>query len=207
MIDNAEITFGDNIYIGANCCFCTAERPVDAETRNSGLERAKPIRVGNNVSFGNNVTVAAGITIGDNVVIGPGSAVTKDVPSNCKAFGNPCLPTKVLQESSKSSFEKKTEDKPAAPASAAAPAQNRPGAPTAPQQNRPAAPASPSMPSLNRPADPAAPQQNRPGAPTAPQQNRPMGTRHIEVRRVEPTNNNNNSNNNNNNNGFPDRRK
>ena len=97
MIDNAEITFGDNVYIGPNCCICTAERPLEAVLRNTGNEFAKPVKIGSNVSFGSNVTVSAGVTIGDNVVINTGSVVTKDIPSDCIAGGNPCLPIKVVE--------------------------------------------------------------------------------------------------------------
>ena len=63
--------------------------------RNKGLEYAKPIEVGNNVWIGGNVVVLPGVTIGDNVVIGAGSIVTKDIPSNSVAVGNPC---KVIKE-------------------------------------------------------------------------------------------------------------
>ncbi|MCM1003950.1 MAG: sugar O-acetyltransferase [Candidatus Gastranaerophilales bacterium] len=95
ILDCAPVTFGDNVFIGPNCGFYTAEHPLDAETRNSGLEYAKPIKVGNNVWFGGGVTVVSGVTIGDNVVIGAGSVVVKDIPSNVVAVGNPC---KVLKE-------------------------------------------------------------------------------------------------------------
>ena len=126
MIDNAEITFGDNVYIGPNCCICTAERPLEAVVRNSGMERAKPVKIGSNVCFGSNVTIAAGVTIGDNVVISAGSVVTKDIPSDCIAAGNPCLPVKVIDSFSE-----------------AAPVQNE-----APQ----AAPASPAQQEVKKPS-------------------------------------------------------
>ena len=112
MIDNGEITFGDNVYIGPNCCFCTAERPLEAVLRNTGIEYAKPIKVGSNVCFGSGVTVAAGVTIGDNVVITTGSVVTKDIPSDCIASGNPCLPTKITEKSAVHEASKSTEAKP-----------------------------------------------------------------------------------------------
>lgn len=100
ILDPAKVVFGDNVFIGPNCGFYTAEHPLDVETRNQGLEYAKPINIGNNVWFGGNVVVLAGITIGDNVVIGAGSVVSKDIPPNTVAVGNPCkvikdlLPTK-----------------------------------------------------------------------------------------------------------------
>lgn len=90
ILDGAKVEFGDNVFIGPNCGFYTAGHPVEVDLRNKGLEYAKPIKVGNNVWFGGNVVVLPGATIGDNVVIGAGSVVTKDIPSNVIAYGNPC---------------------------------------------------------------------------------------------------------------------
>ena len=90
ILDAAKIEFGDNVFIGPNCGFYTAGHPLNVLDRNKGLEYAKPIKVGNNVWFGGNVVVIPGVTIGDNVTIGAGSIVTKDIPSNVLAYGNPC---------------------------------------------------------------------------------------------------------------------
>ncbi len=95
VLDPAKVIFGDNVFIGPNCAFYTPLHPLDAETRNKGLETAKPIKVGNNVWFGGNVVVLPGVTIGDNAVIGAGSVVIKDIPANVLAVGNPC---KVIRE-------------------------------------------------------------------------------------------------------------
>ena len=89
-MDAARVEFGDNVFIGPNCGFYTAGHPIYIETRNKGIEYAKKIKVGNNVWFGGNVCVMPGVTIGDNVTIGAGSVVTKDIPSNTIAYGNPC---------------------------------------------------------------------------------------------------------------------
>lgn len=89
ILDCAKVTFGDNVFIGPNCSFYTPIHPLDAETRNKGLEIAKPIKVGNNVWFGGSVTVLPNVTIGNNCVIGAGSVVTKDIPTNSLAVGNP----------------------------------------------------------------------------------------------------------------------
>lgn len=97
ILDPAKVTFGDNVFIGPNCAFYTPEHPLDAETRNKGLEYAYPIKVGSNVWFGGNVVVLGGVTIGDNTVIGAGSVVTKDIPSNVVAAGNPCKVIKQIE--------------------------------------------------------------------------------------------------------------
>lgn len=89
ILDCAKVTFGDNVFIGPNCCFSTAGHPLDAEIRNQGLEYAYPISVGNDVWFGAGVMVLPGVTIGDNVVIGAGSVVNRDIPSGVVAAGNP----------------------------------------------------------------------------------------------------------------------
>ena len=90
ILDPAKVTFGDNVFIGPNCGFYTAEHPINSIERNKGLEYAKPITVGNNVWFGGGVNVLAGVSIGNDVVIGAGSVVTKDIPANSVAVGNPC---------------------------------------------------------------------------------------------------------------------
>ena len=94
ILDCAKVKFGDNIFIGPNCGFYTAEHPIDFETRNKGLEYAKPITIGNNVWIGGGVHILSGVTIGNNVVIGAGAVVTKDVPDNCIVGG---IPAKVIK--------------------------------------------------------------------------------------------------------------
>ena len=96
ILDPAKVEFGDNVFIAPNCSFYTAGHPTDVEQRNKGLEYAKSIKVGNNVWIGGNVIVLPGVTIGENVTIGAGSIVTKDIPSNVIAYGNPCRVVKEL---------------------------------------------------------------------------------------------------------------
>lgn len=95
ILDGAKVIFGDNVFIAPDCAFYTAGHPADAKRRNQGLEYAWPITVGNNVWIGGGVQVMPGVTIGSNVVIGAGSVVTKDIPDNVVAVGNPC---RVLRE-------------------------------------------------------------------------------------------------------------
>ncbi len=96
ILDCAKVKFGKNVFIGPNCRFYTAEHPLDVNVRIQGLEYAKPITIGDNVWIGGSVTILAGVTIGSNTVIGAGSVVTKDLPDNVVAVGNPCKIIKNL---------------------------------------------------------------------------------------------------------------
>ena len=98
ILDCAPVTFGKHVFIGPNCGFYTAGHPMDAVARNAGLEYAKPITVGDDVWMGGNVCVLPGVHIGSNVVIGAGSVVTRDIPSNCVAVGNPCRVVKAIEK-------------------------------------------------------------------------------------------------------------
>ncbi|MFS4085864.1 sugar O-acetyltransferase [Aerococcus urinaeequi] len=98
ILDGAKVAFGDNVFVAPDCGFYTAGHPLDADRRNKGLEYAEPITVGNNVWFGGGVKVMPGVTIGDGTVIGGGSVVTKDIPANMIAVGNPCKPIREITE-------------------------------------------------------------------------------------------------------------
>jgi acetyltransferase-like isoleucine patch superfamily enzyme len=76
------------------------------EQRNEGLEIVGPITVGNNVWIGGGVTVLAGVTIGDNTIIGAGSVVTKDIPSDVIAAGNPCRVIRKITEADKMKYSR-----------------------------------------------------------------------------------------------------
>ena len=90
ILDVCEVNIGNNVFIGPNVGIYTAGHPVNIELRNDGLEYGKKIKIGNNVWIGGNVCILPGVTIGDNVTIGAGAVVTKNIPSNVTAFGNPC---------------------------------------------------------------------------------------------------------------------
>ena len=96
ILDANKVSFGDNVFIGPNCGFYTSGHPLDKNERKNG-EYAKPIKVGNDVWIGGNVCVMPGVNIGNNVVIGAGSVVTKDIPSNVIACGNPCKVVKKYE--------------------------------------------------------------------------------------------------------------
>ncbi len=96
VLDEAPVTIGDDCFIGPNVSIYTASHSTDPVERNSRREWAEPVTIGNNVWIGGSVTILPGVTIGDNVTIGAGSVVTKDIPSNSIAVGNPCKVIKTL---------------------------------------------------------------------------------------------------------------
>ena len=98
VLDCAKVTIGENVLIGPMCGIYTACHPIDAEIRATGLEIAKEVKIGNDVWIGGGVTINPGVTIGSNVVIGSGSVVTKDIPDNVLAVGNPCRVLRELTE-------------------------------------------------------------------------------------------------------------
>lgn len=95
VLANNEIEIGNDVLIGPHCGLYAAGHPFDAEARAAGLEYAWPIRIGNNVWLGGGVKVIGGVSIGDGAVIAAGSVVTKSIPANVLAGGNPC---RVIRE-------------------------------------------------------------------------------------------------------------
>jgi len=88
-LDVAPITIGEDCLIGPHVQLLTPTHPVDPEPRRAKLEAARPITLGDNVWLGGGVVVCPGVTIGDNTVVGAGSVVTRDLPANVVAVGNP----------------------------------------------------------------------------------------------------------------------
>ncbi len=100
ILDEGRVTIGDNVMIGPNCTLATIVHAMLPEQRNEGIVRAKSIEIGNNVWLASNVIVLPGVSIGDGAVIGAGSVVTKSIPANTFAAGNPCVPIRQLTEHS-----------------------------------------------------------------------------------------------------------
>ena len=100
-MDGGTITIGNHCFIGPNCGFYTANHPLVASDRNLGYEIAKPIIIEDNVWIGADVTILPGVTIGKGSVIGAKSLVTKDVPANVVAYGNPCRVVREITEKDK----------------------------------------------------------------------------------------------------------
>lgn len=95
LVDDTHIYIGDYTMLGPNVVIATAGHPILPELREKALQYNLPVHIGKNCWLGAGVIVLPGVTIGDNTVIGAGSVVTKDIPSNVVAVGNPC---KVLRE-------------------------------------------------------------------------------------------------------------
>lgn len=98
ILDVGKVIIGDNAQIAPNVSIYTAGHPIHPDSRNSGYEYGIPITIGNNVWIGGNVVILPGVTIGDNVVIGAGSVVSKDIPANRIAAGNPCRIIREITE-------------------------------------------------------------------------------------------------------------
>mgnify|MGYP000892722142 FL=1 len=97
LLDCAQVTMGDNVFIGPNVSFYGAYHPLKAAERIKGPELASPITIKDNVWLGGSVIICQGITIGENTTIGAGSVVTKDIPANVFAAGNPCKVIRTLE--------------------------------------------------------------------------------------------------------------
>lgn len=107
-LDICEITIGDNVFIGPNVSLLTPKHPLCWQDRNpyfnektgrtTDKEYGTPITIGDNCWIAGNVTVCAGVTIGEGCVIGAGSVVTRDIPANSLAFGNPCRVSRKITE-------------------------------------------------------------------------------------------------------------
>ena len=99
ILDEAYVTIGDDCFMGPHVqiyCACHSTNPVERKTRRQ--EWAKPVTIGNDVWIGGNVTILPGVTIGDNCTIGAGSVVTRDIPANSIAAGNPAKIIRTIEK-------------------------------------------------------------------------------------------------------------
>ena len=95
LVDDTHIYVGDYTLIGPNVTIATAGHPINPELREKAYQFNRSVRIGRNCWIGAGAVIVPGVTIGDNTVIGAGSIVTKDIPANVVAVGNPC---RVLRE-------------------------------------------------------------------------------------------------------------
>ena len=108
-LDVAPITIGNQAMFGPRVCLYTAGHPLDAATRNTGLEFGKPIAIGDDVWLGGNVVVLPGVTIGAGTVVAAGSVVRRDLPPHVLAAGNPCQVLRPITEADRLKWEAQKE--------------------------------------------------------------------------------------------------
>lgn len=106
LVDDTHIYIGDYTMIGPNVVIATGGHPLLPELREKGYQYNASVHIGRNCWLGAGVIIVPGITIGDNVVIGAGSIVTKDIPSNVLAVGNPCRILREINEHDKEYYFK-----------------------------------------------------------------------------------------------------
>lgn len=105
-LDVNEIIIGNNVLMAPRVNIYTAGHPIDKDVRNTQLEFGKKVVIGDDVWIGGNVVINPGVTIGSNVVIGSGAVVTKDIPSDVIAAGNPCKVIRPITDEDKVYWEK-----------------------------------------------------------------------------------------------------
>lgn len=106
ILDVAKVKIGDNCMFAPNVSVYTAGHPIHPDTRNSGYEYGIKVTIGDNVWVGGNTVICPGVRIGNNVVIGAGSVVTRDLPDNVVAAGNPCRIIKKITEADRRLYYK-----------------------------------------------------------------------------------------------------
>lgn len=109
ILDVGKVSIGQNVQIAPNVSIYTAGHPIHPESRNTGYEYGIPISIGDNAWIGGNVVILPGVTIGNNVIIGAGSVVSKDIPDNMIAVGNPCKVVREITEDDRKFYYKDRE--------------------------------------------------------------------------------------------------
>lgn len=109
ILDVGKVKIGTNVMFAPNVSIYTAGHPIHPESRNSGYEYGIGITIGDNVWVGGSVVINPGVHIGNNVVIGSGSVVTKDIPDNVIAVGNPCRIIREITEDDRKYYFKDRE--------------------------------------------------------------------------------------------------
>lgn len=128
ILDGAKVTIGDNVFLAPYVGIYTAGHPVHSHPRNLGIEYNFPVTIGDNVWIGAQSVINPGVTIGSNVVIGSGSVVTKDIPDNVIAVGNPCRVIREITEEDRACYfrDMRIDDELYALAESGIDAENRP---------------------------------------------------------------------------------
>ena len=109
IVDDGHVYVGDKVMFGPNVTVATASHPIEPTLRARGLQYNKDVYIGENVWIGAGVIIVPGVRIGKNSVIGGGSVVTKDIPDNVVAVGNPCRVLREISEHDKKYFYKNEE--------------------------------------------------------------------------------------------------
>ena len=109
IVDDGHVYVGDKVMFGPNVTIATANHPIEPTLRAKGLQYNKDVYVGENTWIGAGVIIVPGVRIGKNTVIGGGSVVTKDIPDNVVAVGNPCRVLREVGEHDKKYFYKNEE--------------------------------------------------------------------------------------------------
>ena len=106
LVDDTYIHIGDCVMIGPNVTIATAAHPIDPELRLTAAQFNIPVNIGRNVWIGAGSVILPGVTIGENSVIGAGSIVTRDIPANVVAVGNPCRVMRKINDSDREFYYK-----------------------------------------------------------------------------------------------------
>ena len=106
ILDVSKVVIGENVMIAPNVSIYTAGHPIHPDSRNSGYEYGVGVTIGNNVWIGGSVVINPGVHIGNNAVIGSGSVVTKNIPDNAIAAGNPCKVIRYITEADRKYYYK-----------------------------------------------------------------------------------------------------